>query len=121
MGAVARGEVNLDAVSAEARAWAADLAKGLAAQLQLPSSDPCAPSAEAAWIFGAATVRVCASHAPLAADWLLAQPSMVWVDLQRGVALKDMHVNIAIQDGPLLAPLTGEGILCIRRCVLCAV
>eukprot|EP00967_Tisochrysis_lutea_P104181 scaffold157926_cov19-Tisochrysis_lutea.AAC.1 len=107
MGGAARGEVNFTAAIAEAAAWAADLAAQLRSHLRTPDSDPCAPSVEPAWIFGAASARVCADQAPQAADWLLVQPSVVWVDLQKALNKADFHANIAVQDGAVREALTG--------------
>mmetsp|Transcript_26802 Transcript_26802/g.72380 ORF Transcript_26802/g.72380 Transcript_26802/m.72380 type:complete len:1245 (+) Transcript_26802:101-3835(+) len=108
MGGAARGEVNFTAAIAEAAAWAADLAAQLRSHLRTPDSDPCAPSVEPAWIFGAASARVCADQAPQAADWLLVQPSVVWVDLQKALNKADFHANIAVQDGAVREALTGD-------------
>ncbi|KAF5842619.1 peptidase S8/S53 domain-containing protein [Dunaliella salina] len=108
MGTAARGEVNLTAAALEAAAWAADLAAQLRSHLRTPDADPCAPTVEPAWVFGAASVRVCTIHAPQAADWLLVQPSVVWVDLQKALNKSDFHANIAVQDGAVREALTGE-------------
>jgi len=108
MGATARGEVDVPAATSAASSWAANTSRQLATQLGLAPSDPCAPSIQTAWIFGSASVRVCATHAPQAAEWLLVQPSVVWVDVRKGVSTLDYHSNIMMQNSTLRSALSGE-------------
>jgi hypothetical protein len=66
--------------------------------------------AQANWIFGAASVRVCAKHAAKALDWLVVQPEVLWMDMQQSMKSRDFQAGMMVQDEVQETPLTGEGV-----------